>query len=59
MTKTVFISYSHDSEEHKAWVKHLATVLIKNGVEVILDHWDLRAGKEIPQFVEESILKSR
>lgn len=58
MAKKVFISYSHDSEDHKEWVKHLATILVKNGVEVILDQWDLRAGKDIPQFVEDSILKS-
>tara|TARA_R110002074_G_scaffold94887_1_gene206997 strand:- start:77 stop:730 length:654 start_codon:yes stop_codon:yes gene_type:complete len=58
MTKTVFISYSHDSEEHKKWVRQLATSLVRNGIQVILDHWDLRAGEEIPRFVEESILES-
>ncbi|PAU89423.1 hypothetical protein CK507_00645 [Pseudomonas sp. WN033] len=58
MTKTVFISYSHDSDEHKKWVRHLATNLVNSGVQVILDQWDLRAGEEIPRFVEESILGS-
>ena len=58
MTKTVFISYSHDSEEHKKWVRQLATRLVRNGIQVILDQWDLRAGEEIPRFVEDSILGS-
>lgn len=56
--KTVFISYSHDSNEHKMWVKKLATSLITNGIKVILDQWDLRIGEDIPQFVENSILNS-
>jgi len=58
MTKTVFISYSHDSDEHKKWVRQLATRLVRNGIQVILDQWDLRAGEEIPRFVEDSILGS-
>ncbi|TON86748.1 hypothetical protein CGH50_21300, partial [Vibrio parahaemolyticus] len=36
----VFFSYSHDSEEHKAWVLALATRLEENGVAVTLDQWD-------------------
>ncbi|WP_370457663.1 SEFIR domain-containing protein [Rufibacter sp. XAAS-G3-1] len=33
----VFISYSHDSNNHKDWVLQLATRLRLNGVDVILD----------------------
>lgn len=33
----VFISYSHDSDGHKEWVKALATRLRHHGVDVILD----------------------
>ena len=40
----VFVSYSHDSQAHKDWVLKLATRLLANGVEVILDQWDLRLG---------------
>ncbi|MGX2954498.1 toll/interleukin-1 receptor domain-containing protein [Shewanella sp. JL219SE-S6] len=36
-----FISYSHDNENHKEWVLNLATRLVKNGVDVTLDQWDL------------------
>jgi uncharacterized protein YegP (UPF0339 family) len=47
-----FISYSHDNEAHKEWVLNLATRLIKNGVDVILDQWDLRLGGDLPSFME-------
>jgi hypothetical protein len=36
----VFISYSHDSDEHKNWIIQLATRLRSNGVDVILDVWN-------------------
>lgn len=48
----VFFSYSHDSEEHKAWVLTLATRLERNGVAVILDQWDLNLGNDLPLFME-------
>ena len=37
--KTVFISYSHDSEEHRTNVRALAEQLKSNGVKVLLDQW--------------------
>ncbi|EHN68009.1 toll/interleukin-1 receptor domain-containing protein [Aliivibrio fischeri] len=39
-----FISYSHDNENNKEWVLTLATKLVKNGVDVIPEQWDLRLG---------------
>ena len=51
----VAISYSWDSEEHKAWVRKLAEDLQKNGVYVILDQWELKVGQLIPEFMEQSI----
>lgn len=51
----VFISYSHDSESHKAWVKKLATDLRKNGVDVILDQFHLRIGQDLRSFMEERL----
>ena len=53
----VFISYSWDDEEHKAWVKKLATDLNKY-VYVILDQWDLRAGNDMAHFMEQSVSQS-
>ncbi len=50
-----FISYSHDDEAHKEWVLSLATRLVKNGVDVILDQWDLRLGGDLPSFMESGL----
>ncbi len=56
---TVFISYSWDTPEHEAWVLNLATNLMENGVNVILDKWDLGPlGKPLPNFMEKAISKS-
>jgi hypothetical protein len=54
----VFFSYSHDSVQHKAWVLDLATRLMNNGVDVILDQWDLRLGGDLPSFMERSLTVS-
>lgn len=57
---TVFISYSWDTPEHEAWVLDLATKLMRNGVDVILDKWDLgKLGRLLPNFMEQSISKSQ
>lgn len=59
-TPTVFISYSWDSLEHSVWVLNLATKLMENGVNVILDKWDLGSlGKPLPHFMEKAISKSQ
>ena len=34
--KRVFISYSHDSDAHKEWVRDLASFLVGHGIDVIL-----------------------
>lgn len=55
--RRVFISYSWDDDEHKAWVKKLATDLNKY-VYVIFDQWDLRGGNDKNQFMEQSVSQS-
>lgn len=56
---TIFISYSWDSQEHKDWVLKLANDLIsKYGVNVLLDQYELSAGKDLTHFMESSIEKS-
>lgn len=56
----VFISYSWDNPEHEEWVLNLATKLRHNGVNVILDKWDLEAlGSLLPNFMEKSITKAQ
>jgi hypothetical protein len=48
----VFISYSWTSEEHQDWVVNLATRLMENGVDVILDVWALKEGQDVYDFME-------
>ena len=57
-TPTVFISYSHDSPSHRRWVLNLGTQLMENGVNVILDQWDLRFGEDVTLFMEDGIKSS-
>jgi hypothetical protein len=56
---SVFISYSHDNEAHKDWVLQLATRLRSNGVNVILDRWNLKLGGDLASFMERGVSKSR
>ena len=55
----VFISYSHDSDQHKAWVLKLATDLRHHGVDAILDQWDLRIGCDLRFFMENGLSESK
>lgn len=55
----VFISYSHDNDEHKDWVLQLATRLRSNGVNVILDRWNLKLGSDLASFMEKGLSKSQ
>ncbi len=54
----VFISYSHDSPEHKRWVSELGTKLRHNGIDAILDQWDLGPGDDITLFMESGLRNS-
>lgn len=56
----VFISYSWDSEEHKKWVLDFATKLCENGIDVILDQWEIsnKGGSPIPDFMIKSVSSS-
>lgn len=58
MNPLVFISYSHDSAEHKAWVRQLATDLRTNGVDAVLDQWDLSPGQDITAFMQRAVSSS-
>lgn len=51
----VFVSYSHDSEEHKEWVLKLSSDLRRHGVDIILDQWDVRLGDDLPFFMEQGL----
>lgn len=47
-----FISYSHDTLEHKKWILELASRLRNNGIDAILDQFELKAGADVPHFME-------
>lgn len=55
----VFISYSHDSPEHKEWVLNLATRLRNSGVDAIIDMWELQPGDDLPHFMETNIAAAK
>jgi hypothetical protein len=50
-----FLSYSYDGPEHRAWVLGLATRLRADGVETILDKWELEPGDPVPEFMEKAV----
>lgn len=54
----VFISYSHDSDKLKDWVLQLATRLRSNGVDIVLDRWNLKIGNDLASFMERGLSKS-
>ena len=53
----IFISYSWTKPDHEDWVINLAERLTSDGVEVILDKWDLTEGQDKYNFME-SMVKS-
>ena len=56
--KKVFISYSWDSDDHKNWVRGLASRLRSDGIDVTLDQWHLVPGDQLPEFMERSVRDS-
>ncbi len=50
---TAFISYSHDNEEHKRWVRQLAAHLRLNGIDAKLDYWEAPLGADFGRFMEQ------
>jgi hypothetical protein len=48
----VFISYSWTTPEHEKWVINLGERLMKDGINVILDKWDLKEGQDTNFFME-------
>lgn len=54
----LFVSYSHDSQEHRDWVLRLCDRLVRNGVNVVLDQWDLRLGGDLPRFMASGLAES-
>lgn len=51
----VFISYSYSSIEHEKWVVEFADKLMSDGVNVILDKWELKEGQDKYVFMEKMV----
>jgi len=51
----VFISYAWESENLKEWVKDFATDFRNNGIDAVIDQWELAPGQQVPQFMESAI----
>jgi hypothetical protein len=51
----VFLSYSWTNEDHMEWVLRLAERLVADGVDVILDRWDLKEGQDKYVFMEQMV----
>lgn len=52
---SAFISYSWSSREHEEWVLQLATELVENGVDVVIDKWNLKRGHDKYAFMEKMV----
>lgn len=51
----VFISYSWGNQEHQMKVLALATSLVNDGINVLLDKWEISAGNDMNHFMEKSV----
>lgn len=58
MKRKVFISYAWTNEEYQRKVIDLAVKLRDDGIDVILDKWDLHTGADIFLFMEKSVAES-
>ena len=53
----VFISYAWENDI-KSWVRDLALHLREDGVETILDQWEMHLGDQLAEFMESSVRNS-
>ncbi len=55
MKPKAFISYSWTDESHKTFVRELAERLVGDGVDVVMDLFDLREGHDKYAFMERMV----
>jgi TIR domain len=48
----LFISYSWSNPDHEKWVLTFGEELISQGIDVVLDKWDLKPGHDANAFME-------
>ena len=54
-TPKIFISYSWSSPDHQDWVESLSENLVADGIEIVLDIWELREGDDAHAFMERMV----
>ena len=52
---TCFISYSWDTTAHQDWVRRLADRLLAEGINAIIDVYDLELGQDMLHFMEQAV----
>ncbi len=50
-----FISYSWTTPKHEEWVLELAKRLVSDGVDVVIDKWNLKEGHDKYHFMEQMV----
>jgi hypothetical protein len=51
-TPKVFVSYSWDDENHLNWVHDFAARLRADGINAVIDQWQVVLGDQLPHFME-------
>ncbi|WP_162415865.1 toll/interleukin-1 receptor domain-containing protein [Cyclobacterium roseum] len=54
-TIKVFISYSQTNPKHQDWTISFANRLRHDGIDVVLDKWDLKPGHDLHKFMESMV----
>ena len=55
----VFISYSWDNKEHREWTGKLCNVLSNNGVEVLMDKYEVFLGSNLEGYMSQGLNNSK
>jgi hypothetical protein len=55
MRRKAFISYAREGSDHQKWVEDLAERLRSDGIDVVLDVWEMHPGDQLPAFMERSV----
>jgi hypothetical protein len=51
----VFVSYSWDDENHLKWVHDFTARLCADGIDAVLDQWQVMPGDQLPEFMERAV----
>ncbi len=54
-TPKIFISYSWTTPNHEDWVINLAERLVSDGVDIVIDKWNLKEGNDKYDFMENMV----